>query len=298
MTFLIRQTLIYSVPLMIVALAGVFAERSGIINLALEGIMIFGAFAGVVFVRFLQSTGLFDAAKEAGSWLSLQGYLLLSMLVTAAVGSLFSLLLAVPIFAILNLFTFSAATMLKISMVLALLMVFLYTFQLDRIVRKVLHVDDKGYTSVHEDEEEIASKVSDNFIVTVVKGIGSVVKQLGLWGLIFGAVALFAVLEYVIIGGAILVVVVIVYIFYRIGKNRRHLNDFTVWMDVLGSLISLALSAVMLIADPAGDEFYYFAAIACIVGVGLSATLSMRRFNELATRPLPRFFDREAGGEN
>ena len=41
MTFLIQQTLIYAVPLMIVALAGVFAERSGIINLALEGIMIF-----------------------------------------------------------------------------------------------------------------------------------------------------------------------------------------------------------------------------------------------------------------
>ena len=47
MTFLIQQTLIYAVPLMIVALAGVFAERSGIINLALEGIMIFGAFIGV-----------------------------------------------------------------------------------------------------------------------------------------------------------------------------------------------------------------------------------------------------------
>ena len=47
MTFLIQQTLLYAVPLMIVALAGVFAERSGIINLALEGIMIFGAFVGV-----------------------------------------------------------------------------------------------------------------------------------------------------------------------------------------------------------------------------------------------------------
>ena len=47
MSFLIRQTLIYAIPLMVVALAGIFAERSGIINLALEGIMIFGAFIGV-----------------------------------------------------------------------------------------------------------------------------------------------------------------------------------------------------------------------------------------------------------
>lgn len=47
MTFLIQQTMLFAVPLMIVALAGVFSERSGIINLALEGIMIFGAFIGV-----------------------------------------------------------------------------------------------------------------------------------------------------------------------------------------------------------------------------------------------------------
>lgn len=43
--------MLYAIPLMIVALAGIFAERSGVINLALEGIMIFGAFIGVLFVR-------------------------------------------------------------------------------------------------------------------------------------------------------------------------------------------------------------------------------------------------------
>ena len=100
MPFLIRSTLIYAIPLMIVALAGVFAERSGIINLALEGIMIFGAFIGVAFVRFMQSWGWFDAAKQAGSWMTLQGYLMLAMLVSALLGSIFSLLLA---FAAINL---------------------------------------------------------------------------------------------------------------------------------------------------------------------------------------------------
>ena len=67
MSFLIRQTLIYAIPLMIVALAGIFAERSGVINLALEGIMIFGAFIGVLFVRLVQQWGWFDAAKAAGA---------------------------------------------------------------------------------------------------------------------------------------------------------------------------------------------------------------------------------------
>ena len=100
MTFLIQQTLIYAVPLMIVALAGVFSERSGIINLALEGIMIFGAFMGVLFVNLAQTAGWFIEAKAAGNWLALQGFEVLAMLVAAAMGALFSLLLS---FASINL---------------------------------------------------------------------------------------------------------------------------------------------------------------------------------------------------
>ena len=100
MSFLIRQTLIYAVPLMIVALAGVFAERSGIINLALEGIMIFGAFVGVLFVRLVQQWGWFDAAKAAGDWVTLQYFVLLAMIVAAILGAIFALLLA---FAAINL---------------------------------------------------------------------------------------------------------------------------------------------------------------------------------------------------
>ena len=100
MTFLIQQTLLYAVPLMIVALAGVFAERSGIINLALEGIMIFGAFIGVLFVRSMQSVSLFTQAAMRGNWLTLQGLELLAMLAAAVMGAVFSLLLS---FASINL---------------------------------------------------------------------------------------------------------------------------------------------------------------------------------------------------
>ena len=94
MTFLIQQTLLYAVPLLIVALAGVFAERSGIINLALEGIMIFGAFTGVLFVRTMQGMEIFSEAYAAGNWLAMQGLELLAMLGAAALGAVFSLLLS------------------------------------------------------------------------------------------------------------------------------------------------------------------------------------------------------------
>ena len=100
MTFLIQQTLLYAVPLMIVALAGVFSERSGIINLALEGIMIFGAFVGVLFVHVMQTAGVFDEAKAVGDWIALQGFELLAMLAAAVMGAVFSLLLS---FASINL---------------------------------------------------------------------------------------------------------------------------------------------------------------------------------------------------
>ena len=94
MTFLIQQTLIYAIPLMIVALAGVFAERSGIINLALEGIMIFGAFIGVLFVNIVQQTDFFVNAYSNDNYLALQGLELLAMLAAAVMGAMFSLLLS------------------------------------------------------------------------------------------------------------------------------------------------------------------------------------------------------------
>ena len=100
MTFLIQQTLLYAVPLMIVALAGVFAERSGIINLALEGIMIFGAFIGVLFVSSMQTVPVFANAARSGNYLTLQGLELLAMLAAAVMGAVFSLLLS---FASINL---------------------------------------------------------------------------------------------------------------------------------------------------------------------------------------------------
>ena len=100
MSFLIRQTLIYAVPLMVVALAGIYAERSGIINLALEGIMIFGAFIGVLCVRVLQVTPMFEAMKAADNFLGIQGLMVLAMLAAAVMGAIFSVLLA---FAAINL---------------------------------------------------------------------------------------------------------------------------------------------------------------------------------------------------
>ena len=53
--FLVQQTMFFSIPLLVVALGGMFSERSGVINIALEGIMIMGAFSGILFINVMQS---------------------------------------------------------------------------------------------------------------------------------------------------------------------------------------------------------------------------------------------------
>ena len=78
--FLIQQTMPFAIPLLIVALGGMFSERSGVTNIALDGIMIMGAFASILFINKMQDH------------MSGQLLLILAILVAVAAGMLFSLL--------------------------------------------------------------------------------------------------------------------------------------------------------------------------------------------------------------
>lgn len=78
--FLVQQTMFFSIPLLVVALGGMFSERSGVVNIALEGIMIMGAFSSIFVVNALQGT------------MSGQLLLLIAIVVAIVAGMIFSLL--------------------------------------------------------------------------------------------------------------------------------------------------------------------------------------------------------------
>nr|WP_221211974.1 ABC transporter permease [Anoxybacillus rupiensis] len=79
---IIPSALFFAAPLIFTALGGVFSERSGVVNIGLEGLMVIGAFTGIVFnLTFADSFG------ELTPWLAL--------IVAMIVGAIFSLLHAV-----------------------------------------------------------------------------------------------------------------------------------------------------------------------------------------------------------
>ena len=83
MWLLLKYTLLYASVLALVGLGGMFAERSGVINIALEGIMVVGGLMGVVMINVLNGAGVSPVAG-----------IIISILAAGLAGVIYSSLLA------------------------------------------------------------------------------------------------------------------------------------------------------------------------------------------------------------
>lgn len=79
---IVPTALFFSAPLIFTALGGVFSERSGVVNIGLEGLMVMGAFVGIVFNLTF--------ADVFGGWTPW-----VSILVAMVISALFSIIHAV-----------------------------------------------------------------------------------------------------------------------------------------------------------------------------------------------------------
>ena len=75
----VQQTMFFSIPLLIVALGGVFTERGGVTNIALDGMMIMGAFTSILFINKMQDV------------MSGQMLLIIAIVIAVVTGMIFSL---------------------------------------------------------------------------------------------------------------------------------------------------------------------------------------------------------------
>ena len=84
---ILSATVMFAVPLLMVALGGMFSERSGAINLALDGVMIIGALTSCLVLRSFNLSGGGPAHPQLA--------LFIAILVAAASGMIFSNLLGI-----------------------------------------------------------------------------------------------------------------------------------------------------------------------------------------------------------
>lgn len=77
--FIVPVSIAYAAPLILTAIGGVFSERSGVVNIGLEGLMVIGAFIGVIF-----NLTFVDVFGASTPWIAL-----IAAMVVASIFSLF-----------------------------------------------------------------------------------------------------------------------------------------------------------------------------------------------------------------
>ncbi|MCR4895602.1 MAG: ABC transporter permease [Lachnospiraceae bacterium] len=168
MIFLLQKTLIFTIPLLIVALAGMYAERSGIINIALDGIMIFGAFSGALCALLLRRTPFFVDHN--------QFTFVIAMAVAAVSGGLFSLLLSFSAIKLKADQTIggTALNMLAPAIALFFIKVFFSKDQLEMTpaINSAGEVKDFGYVIQNKDMNPVLSIFFDKAYISTFIALG------------------------------------------------------------------------------------------------------------------------------
>lgn len=168
MIFLLQKTLVYAIPLLIVALAGMYAERSGIINIALDGIMIFGAFIGALTALLLRKQPFFVDNNQLT--------FVLALAAAAIAGALFSMLLSFSAIKLKADQTIGGTALNMLAPAIALFIVKIFFFKDELEMTNAVNSEGKsvdfGYVIQNDKVGKIGSIFFDKAYISTYIGIG------------------------------------------------------------------------------------------------------------------------------
>ena len=218
-----------------------------------------------------------------------------------------SILLAVPLFGILAfLFTLTGQMVLTASSVLALISLVLYGTEISAISAKDSRSGDKGFRSDsdHRAQPGRASGPKKKF------SLGSFIPRAAgmLWFLVVLIMFFFNMMSdtsfisdigftgFKIYGGLSLAVLLGLLI-YAYTSAKTEMARKNLFLNSLGAILAVIASGVILIWNPVSDLWFYGGSILSAIGVCLTFIGIINKYNILATRPLPTFYDRKGGND-
>ena len=219
-----------------------------------------------------------------------------------------SLLLAIPLFALLAFFfTMTGRMVLLLSSVVAVVSLILYTAEVSAISDKESHSGDKGF--VFKGEKISPGKKKKKQEAGEKKKLPKRVKDIAViavFFVIYAIVGLRPSIDYITGNGRItfytiyaiastLVLIGTLYFTYEFAETETARKS--IFLHIAGSVLAVIAAAGILVWDPVSDLWFYGGSIIAAAGVCLTFTGIIRKYNVLATRPLPTFYDRKGGND-
>ena len=220
-----------------------------------------------------------------------------------------SLLLAVPFFALLAFFlTLTGHMVLLLSSVVALISLILYTAEVSAISDKESHAGDKGFTFKGEKISPGSKKKKEKDTggkKKLPKGVKDI-AVIAVFLIIYAIVGLRPSIDYIMGNGRItfytiyaiastLVLIGTLYFTHEFAETETARKSLI--LHTAGSILAVIAAAGILVWDPVSDLWFYGGSIAAAAGVCLTFTGIIKKYNVLATRPLPTFYDRKGGND-
>ena len=219
-----------------------------------------------------------------------------------------SLLLAVPLFALLSFFlTMTGQMVLTAASVLALISLVIYFLEVSAISDKDSRANDRGFSSVNKGGIDIRDTAGTG--KKDKPGIQELVKKCS--SFVFVIIFLLLVLprfglDYLLdsraltgfkIYGAVSVLLLAAVLFLVMLMAETQMAKKNLIPHIAGSVVAVAAAAAILVWNPVSDLWFYGGTILSGVGVCLTFLGIIGKYNILATRPLPTFYDRKGGND-